>query len=248
MRYERVILASQLLLIVILKFSCTNTTNGNKPGDYWLSMTESQRVSYLVGYSQGVDTGVDVSLHYKGSIYNMLLNSNKKQRSSILNRATELYKKNENSIIDWKSMLITAFSEINGESKDVVENRLLEMRILLEPHLGRKEKKPGDYWLLLPQKDRIIYLEALIDGIRTGILIEEQKDSELKFYYEGIFNSGLHIERIAEVVTKFYREQSNIIIEYRFIFPIAYMKFSKAKDSIIRKKLEKLRDKTLREN
>lgn len=241
---------SRLLLTIILTFSCRSntTTNGKDPGDYWVRMSKSQRVNYLVGYSQGVDTGVDGAPNYKGSVFDKFLNSTKEQRTLILNKATELYKGNENRVIDWKSILISAFSELNGESNEIIEERLLAMRALLEPHLGQKENKPGDYWLLLTQTDQRMYLEGLISGIRTGIVIDQQNDSELKAHYEGLFNTGVHIERVADIVTAFYERPSNRIITYRFLFPIAYLKFSKVEESIINKKLEELRVANSNEN
>ena len=239
MEIKRVILCTVFTLALMLTYS--STTSAKSPGDYWLQLSQSQRVSYLVGYVQGVDTGVDVAPQYKGTIFESFLYSSEKLKSSMLERATELYQNRLNKVIDWKSMLLLACSELEGESKDIVEERLRMLRALCGFHFAKKDKKPGDYWLLLSQSDRRAYLEGLIEGIRAGIFLKEQQDRRMLDLYEGLFNVGSEIEAVAGIVTNLYKNPANRIIDYRLLFPIAFLKFNKTDKATIEKLLKDLR-------
>lgn len=230
-----------LLFTFLLIFIFLSKAHTTTPGDYWLRLTKSQRVNYLVGYIHGIDTVISVDLPYKGTWVEDFLYSSQKLRIAILRRATELYKEKANRVIDWKSMLFLACMELGGETKDIIQERLLTLRRLLKPYFGEKNKKPGDCWLLIPEADRLMYLEGLIEGIRTGIIVKEQQDLKTKALYEGLFNIGEEIWKIADIVTEFYRDPENRIIDYRFLFPVAFLKFTKAEESSIKEMLKELR-------
>jgi len=239
MEINKMILCTLFTLAITLSYS--STTSAKSSGDYWLQLSQSQRVNYLVGYVQGVDTGVDVAPQYKGTIFESFLYSSEKLKSSMLKRTTKLYQNRLNRIVDWKSMLLLACSELEGESKDIVEERLRIMRELLGEHFGEKYTKPGDYWLLLSQSNRGAYLEGLIEGIRTGIFLKEQNNEKTLNLYEELFNVGSEIEAIAGIVTNLYKNPANRIIDYRLLFPIAFLKFKKTEEATIRKLLKDLR-------
>ena len=239
MEMNKMILCTIFTLALTLTYS--STTSAKSSGDYWLQLSQSQRVNYLVGYIQGVDTGVDVAPQYKGTIFESFLYSSEKLKSSMLERATELYQNRLNKVVDWKSMLLLACSELEGESKDIVEERLRMMRELLGEHFGKKDKKPGDYWLLLPKSDRGAYLEGLIEGIRACVFLKEQQDERRLTLFEGLFNVGSEIEAVAGIVTNIYKNPVNRIIDYRLLFPISFLKFNKTEEATIEQLLGDLR-------
>lgn len=235
----KVILCSVVsLALIIAHFSYASEKTS---GDYWLQLTYSQRVNYLVGYVQGVDTGADVASQYKGSIYELFLYSSGKLKSSMLERATELYEDRSNRVVEWKSMLLLACSELEGESKDIVDERRRILKEVFGEYYGKKDKKPGDRWLLISQSDRGAYLEGLIEGVRAGIWLKEQQDEKALVLYEGLVNVGSDIEAVAGIVTNLYKNPANRIIDYRLLFPIALLKFRKIEEPAIERNLEDLR-------
>jgi len=238
MKIDNVILCSIFIFASILTFSSLSIAE--EPGDYWLQLTESQRINYLVGYVQGADPAVDVSKQYKGTVFEDLLYSSQKLRKGIIKRVTKLYENKKNKLIIWKSMILLVCSELLGESKDIVEERLLMFRELYRQHFGQKYTRAGDSWLSLSQTDRHMYLKGLIEGTRTNIILGEQQHSDIKALYEGLVNVGSEIIKVADIVTYFYRTKANRIIDYRFVFPLAFMKFSEAEDSSIEKLLKDL--------
>lgn len=239
MKTGKVILRILYIIISILTFSSYSIAK--EPGDYWLQLTHSQRINYLVGYTQGADPADDLAKQYKGTVFEDLLYSSQKLRKEIIKRVTRLYKDKKNKMILWKSMILLVCSELEGESKDIIEERLLMFRKLYIQHFGQDYTRAGDYWLSLSENDRYIYLEGLIEGIRTNIILGEQGVLETKPIYEGLVNVGSEIIKIADIVTAFYKIKENRIIDYRFLFPIAYMKFINYDDSPIEKNLKKLR-------
>jgi len=239
MKIDNVILFSIFILGSILTFPSTSIAE--EPGDYWLKLTQSQRINYLVGYVQGADPAEDLAKQYKGTVFEDLLYSSQKLRKGIIKRVTKLYKNKKNKVILWKSMIVLVCSELEGESKDIVEERLLMFRKLYGQHFGQKYTRAGDSWLSLSQTDRHMYLEGLTEGIRTNIILGEQQDSDVKALYEGLVNVGTEIIKIADIVTYFYKIKANRIVDYRFLFPIAYMKYINIDASSIEENLNQLR-------
>ncbi len=239
MKIKNLILYLLFALVSILTFS--SFCIAEEPGDYWLQLKKSQRVNYLVGYAQGADPADDLSKQYKGTVFEDLLYSSQKLRKRIITRATELYKNKKNKVILWKSIILLVCSELEGESKDIVEERLLMFRELYSQHFGQEYTRAGDSWLSLSQTDKHIYLEGLIEGIRTNIILGEQQASEIHPYYEGLVNVGSEITKVSEFVTHFYNIKANRIIDYRFLFPIAYMRFINIDESSIENNLKQLR-------
>jgi len=239
MKLDNLVLYSLFIFAIILNFFSISTAQ--EMGDYWLQLTQSQRVNYLVGYVQGADPATDLAQQYKGTVYESLLYSSQKLRKAITERVTELYQNRNNRMIDWKSMLLLACSELEGESRDIVEKRLMMFRELFMQQFGPNYTIAGDYWLSLPQTCRYMYLKGLIEGIRTNIIFAEQQNSDMKAFYESLVNVGSEIDKISDIVTDLYSNPSNKIIDYRFLFPIAYMKFIKMGNPEIEKHLKQLR-------
>jgi len=235
------------LFILILMLTSSFNAYGEKPGDLWLQMSKSLRVSYLVGYVQGVDTGVDVADVYDGIMFEGLFNSSPKFRGAILKETTELYKDKENRLVDWKSMILLSYLELQGESKDIIEMRLRMLKESLDPYFGKKKIKQGDYWFQSSQGDRWVYLDGLIEGIQLGMHIEKQKDTRIITLFDGIFNLGEEIEAVADVVTEIVNDEANRKIAYRFLFPLAFMKYSKTEESVLNKFLKEIRKKMEKE-
>lgn len=213
-----------------------------KPGDCWLRMTKSERVNYLVGYAHGVDTIITVDKDHRGTVIEDLLYSSQKLRKAIIRRTTELYRNKANTGIFWNHMLFLACMELEGESKDIIEERLVMFRAFAESYYGKNYDRPGRFWVKLPQPDRSMYLEGLIEGLRTGTVLKKHEDPITIQLYEGLFGMGAEIGTIADIVTDFYKDSSNRIIDYRFLFPLAFMKFNKAEESVIKQHLEELRN------
>jgi len=234
-------LFSLFILFITLIYSFN--AYAEKPGDLWLQMSKSQRVSYLVGYIQGVDTGVDVADVYDGIMYEDLFNPSPKFRGAILKRTTKLYKNEENRLVDWKSMILLAYLELQGESRDIIKMRLQMVKEMETPYLGKKKTKQGDYWLQLSQGDKWVYLDGLIEGIQIGLHLEKQQNSRLINLYNDIFNLGENIGELADVVTEIVKDEINKNIEYQFLFPLAYMKYTKIEESVIKEFLKEIRQK-----
>lgn len=132
-------------------------------------------------------------------------------------------------------------SELEGESKDIVKERLQMFRDMYTQHFGKEYMRAGNSWLSISQNDRYIYLEGLIEGIRTATILGKQWDSDMKLIYEGLVNVDSEITKIADIVTSFYKIKANKIIDYRFLFPIAHMKFKGTDNSFIEDNLKQLR-------
>ena len=233
---------SSCLILIVLTVGVVSGRDLEKPGDSWLRMTKSERVNYLVGYVHGVDTIVTADEDYKGTVVEDILYSSQKLKKAILKRVTELYRNKANRGIFWNHMLLLACMELEGESRDIVEQRLVMFRSFAESYFGKGYEKPGNSWLLLPQADRSMYLKGLIEGIRTGIILREQKDSRTITLYEDLFSVGAETETVADIVTGFFKDPANRIIDYRFLFPVAFMKFKKAEESAIKELLNELRN------
>jgi len=217
-------------------------THADKPGGYWLQMTKSQRVNYLVGFVHGVNTIITGGEDHRGTVIEDLLYSSQKLREAIIRRATEFYKKKTNRGIFWNHMLLLACMELEGESKDIIEERFRMLRTFAESYYGKGYERPGRFWLQLPQRDRSMYLEGLIEGLRTGTILKRDEDTRTIHLYGELFGMGAEIGTIADIVTGFYKDPSNKIIDYRFLFPLAFLKFNKSEESIIRQHLEELRN------
>jgi len=209
--------------------------------EYWMNMNLSERVNYMVGYSQGVDTGVDVADQYQGSIYETFLNSSSDYRKFLIKSSELLYKQEKNRIIDWKSMLLVACSKAEEAHSGTVENQINKLRKLLKPYYDHKKHKPGDYWLQISNSDRSKYLDGLIDGIKTGIHIFDDNHLKLKNLFEGLFNTGSEIGLVSEIVTQIYQNPVNRNINFQCLFPVAYLKFSGKRDEEIEEELKALR-------
>jgi len=214
---------------------------GQETGDHWLQLTQSQKINYLVGYAQGADPAIDVAKQYKGTVYEDLLYSSQKLKKGIIERVTKLYENKENKMILWKSMILSVCSELEGESKDIVKKRLQMFRDTYTQHFGKEYTRAGDSWLSISQTDRYRYLEGLIEGIRTATILGKQWDSDMKLIFEGLVNVGSEITQIADIVTSFYKIKANRIIDYRFLFPVAYMKFKGVDNSFIEDNLKQIR-------
>ena len=233
---------SLCLILIVFVVGLISGRDLEKPGDYWLRMTKSERVNYLVGYVHGVDTIITGGEDHKGTVIEDLLYSSQKLRKSIIRRTTELYRKKANRGIFWNHMLFLSCMELEGESKDIIEERLVIFRALSESYYGKNYDRPGRFWLQLPQRDRSMYLEGLIEGLRTGTVLKRHEDTRAIDLYGGIFSMSAEIGTIADIVTDFYKDPSNKIIDYRFLFPLAFLKFNKAEESVIRQHLEELRN------
>lgn len=234
-------------LIPLLVFTFSYFSNAETPGDYWLNMNESQRVSYLVGYVHGIDTGRSVANKYDGILYEDFFNASPEFKRAILEKTTELYENENNRLVDWKSMIFFAYLELQGENKDILKMRIQMAKEILEPYLGKKKIKQGDYWLQSTQGDRRVYLDGLIEGIQIGMHLEKQKNSRLINLFDDIFNLGEDIGAVADVVTEIVKDEVNRNIEYQFLFPLAYMKYSKTEESIVKEFLKEIKHKIERE-
>lgn len=104
MKLHNVILYSISILTSILIFP--TVIIAQEPGDHWLRLIQSQRINYLVGYTQGADPAIDVAKQYKGTVYEDLLFSSQKLKKGIIDRITKLYENKENKMILWKSMIL----------------------------------------------------------------------------------------------------------------------------------------------
>lgn len=126
MKLHNVILCSISVLTSILIFP--TVIIAQEPSDHWLQLTQSQRINYLAGYAQGADPVIDVAKQYKETVYEDLLYSSQKLKKGIIERVTKLYENKENKMILWKSMILLACSELEGESKDIVKEHLQMFR------------------------------------------------------------------------------------------------------------------------
>ena len=239
MKLHNVILCSISILTSILIFP--TVIIAQEPGDHWLQLTQSQRINYLAGYAQGADPVIDVAKQYKETVYEDLLYSSQKLKKGIIGRVTKLYENKKNKMILWKSMILLACAELEGESKDIVKERLQMFRYMYTQHFGKEYTRAGNSWFSISQADRYMYLEGLIEGIRTAKILGKQWDPDMKLIYEGLVNVGSEITKIADIVTSFYKIKANRIIDYRFLFPSAYMKFKGIDNSFIENNLKQLR-------
>lgn len=233
---------SLCLILIVFMVGLISGQNLEKPGDYWLRMTKSERVNCLIGYVHGVDTIITGGEDHKGTVIEDLLYSSQKLKKSIIRRTTELYRKKANRGIFWNHMLLLACMELEGESKDIIEERFAMLRAFAESYYGKGYERPGRFWLQLSQRDRSMYLEGLIEGLRTGTVLKRHEDTRTIELYRELFSTGAEIGTIADIVTDFYKDPSTKIIDYRFLFPLAFLKFNKAEESVIRQHLEELKN------
>lgn len=238
----------KLLLINLLAFPFPHFSSDIKPGDIWLQLSESQRVIYLIGYVQGVDTGVDVSEDYDGIMYEELFNSNKKTRNIILKRVTDLYKNIENRSIPMLHMVFISYLESQGEQQSIIEMRLQMAKDIIEPFLGKNKVKQGDNWLQWSLNERQVYVDGLIKGIQTGIFFGKNNEYKLITLFDGIFNLGENIYLLADCVSEIVKDEIYNDINYQFLFPFAFMKFSKVDKKEIDEFYKKIRDKMEKKN
>ncbi|MFX0141075.1 MAG: hypothetical protein ACFFDN_45980 [Candidatus Hodarchaeota archaeon] len=232
----------KLLLVILCLSLFSSYFTDTKPGDVWLQMSNSQRVGYLVGYVQGVDTGVDVGEDYDGVMYESFFNSKIEYRNIILKRTTELYKEKENRSVPLLHMILLAYLELQGEPKAVIEMRLQMAKEISKPYLGTKDVKQGDYWLQFSQEDRQAYLDGLIEGIQWGIHLGKQNDLKMITLFDNNFNLGEEIEAIAEVVTEIVQDNEYKNMQYHYLFPLAFMRYSYSDESVIKDFLKEIRE------
>ena len=206
-----------MFFVISIIYSCTEIKENE-----WLKMDKAEQINFLVGYTQGTETGFDISEYYKNSITEKFLNINNIQKREVIETANLLYQKEENQVIDWKSILIVSFSLNQGEDERIIEYQLEVGRQLIGNQL---KVKAGEYWLKLPNKYKLKYLNGLLEGIKTGIYIMENNITDLKHQYEGIFNTGSNIDGIVDKVSTIYRNTKNQEISYRYVFPAAYLMY-----------------------
>lgn len=219
-----------------------------KPGDVWLQMSESQRISYLIGYVQGVDTGVGVAEDYDGIMYGGFFNSDTEFRNVILKRTTELYKDKENRLVPMLHMILLAYLELQGEPKSVIEIRLQAAKEISEPYLGKKKVKQGDYWLQWSQENRQVYLDGLIKVIQLGIYLGKHNDSKIIALFDSIFNLGEEIWVKTDVVTEIVKDEKYKDIYHKYLFPLAFVKYSKTDISVVKNFYKDIRERMKKEN
>lgn len=238
----------KLLLVTLPAFLLSIYFSDTKPGEAWLQMSESQRVSYLIGYAQGVDTGVDVAVDYDKIMYEGFFNSDTEFRNVILKRTTELYKDKDNRPVPILHMILLAYLELQGEPKSVIEIRLQAAKEISEPYLGKKKVKQGDYWLQWSQENRQVYLDGLIKGIQLGIYLGKHNDSKMITLFDGIFNLREEIGVIADIVTEIVQDEEYRDIYHKYLFPLAFMKHSKTDISVVKDFCKEIRERMKKEN